>query len=214
MCQTIAEEATPKDSHGREGSPSCARMDKATQRVPPYPTGRSGDYNLVHAETNLAAGTGGLPALDRATGGCAIRRSQSSQVYAAGRVCPAQRGAHARRQELEQPAPSGDSGAVRDGSLRQESGKSGEAQLRSEGCGKGRAGRQGGSQGGDGILRRNPRGAEDGPADLSAGGREKGRAGVPGAEFLWHSRGGERRQGSARDTVGAGGESCLLYTSE
>src|SRR5450759_1039221 len=91
MCQTIAEEATPKDSHGREGSPSCARMDKATQRVPPYPTGRSGDYNLVHAETNLAAGTGGLPALDRATGGCAIRRSQSSQVYAAGGVGPAQR---------------------------------------------------------------------------------------------------------------------------
>src|SRR5450759_1650534 len=130
------------------------------------------------------------------------------------RCWPCAAGAHARRQELEQPAPSRDSGTVRDGSLRQESGKTGEAELRSEGRGKGRAGRQGGSQGGDGILRRNPRGAEDGPADLSAGGCEKGRAGVPGAEFLWHSRGGERRQGSARDTVGAGGESCLLYTSE
>src|ERR1017187_9895686 len=113
----------------------------------------SRQYNLVHAETNRAAGIGGLPALDRATGGCHLRRRQSSQVYPARCVRPAQRRACARRQDLEQPAPSGDSGPLRDGSLRQESGKAGEAELRSEGAGKGRARRQGGSQGGDRVLR-------------------------------------------------------------
>src|ERR1035438_6604817 len=104
-------------------------------------------------------------ALDRATGGCPLRRSQGSQVYPARCAYPAQRGAGARRQELERPAASGNPGTVRDGSVRQESGQSGEAELRSEGGGKGRARGQGGSQGGDHLLRRNPRTPQRRPED-------------------------------------------------
>src|ERR1019366_2370073 len=49
-------------------------------------------------------------------------------------------------------------------------------------------------------------GAAYGCADLSAGRRQKGGAGVPGAEFRWCPHGGERPWSSAGVAVGARGE--------